>query len=83
MGSPGIVPFIIFGMATLEKDIQPPTHIAPKDTLTADRSWKWKSLKNLIILLGDTLRYTIVASKRFVNVIYMFFKFCVSMTKTT
>ena len=47
MGSPGIVPFIIFGMATLEKDIQPPTHIAPKDTLTADRSWKWKSLKHL------------------------------------
>ena len=38
MGSPGIVPFIILGMATLENDIQPPTHIAPNDTLTADRS---------------------------------------------
>ena len=38
IGSPGIVPFIIFGMATLEKDIQPPTHIAPNETLTADRS---------------------------------------------
>ena len=38
IGSPGIVPFIILGMATLENDIHPPTHIAPNDTLTADRS---------------------------------------------
>ena len=40
IGSSGIVPFIILGMATLENDIQPPTHMAPNDTLTADRSWK-------------------------------------------
>lgn len=31
IGSPGVVPLIILGMATLEKDSQPPTMEAPKE----------------------------------------------------
>ena len=31
IGSPAVVPFIILGMATLEKDSQPPTMEAPKE----------------------------------------------------
>ena len=39
MGSSGVVPFIIFGIATLEKESQPPTIDAPKDTPMAASNW--------------------------------------------
>ena len=40
MGSPGVVPFIILGMATLEKDSQPPTVEAPKEIPMAESTFK-------------------------------------------
>ena len=39
MGSPGLAPSIILGMATLVKDIQPPTTVAQRDTAMAETTW--------------------------------------------
>ena len=39
IGSSAVVPFIILGIATLEKESQPPTMEAPKETPIAASTW--------------------------------------------
>ena len=46
----GGVLFIILGMATLVKDIQPPTTLAQRDTARALRNWGRQSYFSVLIL---------------------------------
>ena len=46
----GGVLFIILGMATLVKDIQPPTTLAQRDTARALRNWGRQSYLFVLII---------------------------------